>query len=147
MTPHMADEPDDFNARVVAEFRSNGGVVGGPFEGAPLLLLHHYGARSGTERVTPLMYQEHDSRLFVFASNAGAPQHPAWYHNLRANPLITIEVATADGSIEKREVRAVDLDGDDRVSAWDRQKADVPQFADYETSADRVIPVVELVNR
>src|SRR5581483_2079613 len=83
---------NDFNAKVIDEFRSNGGVVGGMFEGMPMLLLHHVGAKSGTERVTPLAYYDDDGRYVIFASKAGAPTNPAWYHNLLAHPDVRIEV-------------------------------------------------------
>ncbi len=142
----MADEMNDFNAAVIEEFRGNGGKVGGPFEGADLVLVHHFGARTGTERIAPLMPQRSDSRLFVFASKAGAPDNPDWYHNLMANPEVTVEVAV-DGSVNTRQVRAVELLGAERDEVWERQKAEVPQFAEYEASTDRVIPVVELVGR
>ena len=132
---------NDFNTGVIAEFRDNAGKVGGPFEGAPMVLLHHTGAKSGTERVTPLMYRPDGDRIVIFASKAGAPDHPAWFHNLVANPETTIEIGDETGVA----VRAKVLEGEERERVWNGQKADVPQFAEYEVSAcDRVIPVVAL---
>jgi deazaflavin-dependent oxidoreductase (nitroreductase family) len=140
----MADnDMNDWNAQVIAEFRENEGKVGGPFEGAPMVLLHHRGAKTGTERVTPLMAQDRDDRLFVFASKAGAPDNPDWYHNLKANPETTIEYG-ADADVA---VTAVELEGDDRTTVWERQKAEWPQFAEYEASTSRTIPVIELRRR
>ena len=78
----MADDANDWNAKIIAEFRENGGKVGGPFEGSPMVLIHHRGARTGTERVTPLMAQVEGDRTYIFASKAGAPDNPDWYHNL-----------------------------------------------------------------
>ena len=90
----MSTSPQDFNARIIEEFRANQGVVGGPFEGATLLLLHHVGARSGKDRINPLVYNRDGDRYVVFASKAGAPTNPDSYHNLKANPNTTIEVGT-----------------------------------------------------
>ena len=88
-------EPNDYNAQVVEEFRTNGGKVGGPFEGFPLVLVHHTGAKSGTERVNPLVYQRlGDDSVAIFASKGGAPTNPDWYYNLVANPNTTIEIGT-----------------------------------------------------
>src|ERR1700749_3876565 len=89
-------EPDmnDFNANVIKEFHENGGKVGGMFEGAPMILVHHIGAKSGTERIAPLCYYSEGDRLFVFASKGGADDNPAWFHNLVANPNVTVEVGT-----------------------------------------------------
>ena len=137
----MADDTNDFNTKVIEEFRDNGGHVGGPFEGAPMVLLHHTGARSGRERVTPLMYRPDGDRVIIFASKGGAPDDPAWFRNLVANPETTIEIGDEAGVA----VRATVLEGDERDRIWSEQKADVPQFAEYEASAgDRVIPVVAL---
>ena len=137
----MSDDMNDFNEQVIAEFRDNGGKVGGPFEGAPMVLLHHTGAKSGVERVTPLMYRPDGDRVVIFASKGGAPDHPAWFHNLVANPETTIEVGDEAGVA----VRATVLEGDERDRIWSAQKAEVPQFAEYEvTAGDREIPVVAL---
>src|SRR5487761_1107609 len=90
----MSSSPADFNQMVITEFRANQGKVGGNFEGAPVLLLHTKGAKSGQERVHPIMYLDLDGRRFVFASKGGMPSHPDWYHNLVANPDVTVEVGT-----------------------------------------------------
>jgi deazaflavin-dependent oxidoreductase (nitroreductase family) len=132
----------DFNAAIIEEFRANGGKVGGNFEGAPMLLLHHVGARSGVERVNPLVYQPAGDNLAVFASKAGAPTNPDWFHNLVANPVTTVEVG--DGT---RAVRARVAEGEEREQIWSRQKELMPGFADYEQSTDRQIPVVVLEPR
>ncbi len=131
-----------WNDKVIDEFRANEGRVGGPFEGAPLLLLHHIGAKSGTERVTPMMYQAVGDDLAVFASYAGEDVHPAWYHNLIANPDVTAEVGT-----ETVALRARDLPADERAPIWEKQKADYPGFAGYEQKTSRTIPVVLLERR
>jgi deazaflavin-dependent oxidoreductase (nitroreductase family) len=134
----MADT-NDFNAAIIEEFRANGGRVGGNFEGAPLLLLHTTGAKSGEERVNPVMYQPVAERFAVFASKGGAPTNPAWYHNLLAHPDASVEVGTDTIAVTAREAT-----GDERDSIWSKQKADFPGFADYEASTDRTIPVVIL---
>ena len=132
----------DWNDKVIAEFRANQGRVGGQFEGAPLLLLHSTGAKSGQERVHPMMYQAVGDGFAVFASKAGADTNPDWYHNLRAHPEARIEVGT-----ETLDVTARVLDADEREPIWEEQKARYPGFADYETKTDRVIPVVMLDRR
>lgn len=134
-------EVDDWNRKIIEEFRSNDGRVGGQFEGAPMLLLHHKGRRSGTERVNPMMYQAVGPHFAVFASKAGAPTDPDWYRNLVANPDTTVEVGT-----ETVPVRARLLTGEERESIWAKQKSYYPGFADYERKTDgiREIPVVLL---
>jgi deazaflavin-dependent oxidoreductase (nitroreductase family) len=132
-------EPTDWNQGIIAEFRANGGKVGGNFEGAPLLLLHTVGARSGTPRVNPMMYQDLGGPVAVFASKAGAPTNPDWYHNLRAHSDVSVEIGT-----ETRAFRARIADEAERDPIWTKQKFDYPGFADYETKTDRVIPVVIL---
>ncbi len=130
----------DFNRRVVEEFRANEGRVGGPFEGAPVLLLHTTGARSGKERVTPMMRQDlPDGATAVFASKGGADTHPAWYHNLVAHPDVTAEIGT-----QTRRMRARTATGAERERIWATQKKRFPGFAAYETKTTRVIPVVIL---
>ena len=131
-----------WNDQIIDEFRANEGRVGGQFEGAPLLLLHHIGRRSGTERVTPMMYQAVGDDLAVFASYAGEDVHPAWYHNLLANPDVTAEVGTDTVAL-----RARDLPADERAPIWEKQKADYPGFAGYEQKTSRTIPVVLLERR
>ena len=133
---------DDFNAGVVKEFRANGGVVGGDFEGMALLILHTTGAKSGKASVQPLLYQAVGDSFAVFASRGGAPKHPAWYHNLVANPAVSIEVGT-----ETLAVTARVTEGGERDDIWGRQKADFTFFADYEKNTSRIIPVIVLDRR
>lgn len=130
---------EDRNTRVIEEFRANGGAVGGYFEGAPLLLLHSTGARSGQVRVSPMMYQDVDGGWAVFASKAGADTNPDWYHNLVANPEASVEVGT-----EQIDVVARVTEGDERDRIWSEQKRRYPGFADYEAKTSRQIPVVIL---
>jgi deazaflavin-dependent oxidoreductase (nitroreductase family) len=138
------DAMNDWNAKIIAEFRENGGKVGGPFEGAPMVLVHHWGAKSGVERVTPLMYRPDGDRIVIFGSKAGAPTHPDWFHNLRAHPDITIEV----GEEVDVPAHATVLEGEERDRIWEDQKRDVPQFAGYEETAQgRTIPVIALERR
>ena len=132
----------DWNADIIEEFRANAGKVGGPFEGAPMLLLHSTGARSGAERVNPVVYQRDGDRWVVFASKGGADTNPAWLHNLRANPEATIEVGT-----DTADVRARVAEGAERERLWTRQKELMPGFADYERKTSRQIPVVVLEPR
>jgi len=129
----------DWNTQIIEEFRANGGKVGGQFEGAPLLLLHSTGAKSGQARVNPMMYQADGDNFAVFASKAGAPTNPDWYHNLVANPRAAIEVG--DTTIN---VIARITEGDDRDRLWSRQKELYPGFADYEAKTTREIPVIIL---
>lgn len=130
---------DDWNAKIIAEFRANEGRVGGQFEGAPMILIHHTGARSGTERVNPLVYFTDGDRLIIVASAAGAPRHPDWYHNLKAHPRTTAEVGTETFGVEAAEVT-----GDERDRLWGRIVAQMPGFADYQTKTDRLIPLFAL---
>jgi deazaflavin-dependent oxidoreductase (nitroreductase family) len=132
-------EVNDFNSQIIEEFRANDGKVGGPFEGAPLLLLHTTGAKSGSERINPMMYRPLDGGYAVFASKAGAPTNPDWYHNLVAHPSVQAEIGSQTLSLTAR-VAA----GDERERIWTAHKADNPGFADYETKTTRQIPVVIL---
>ena len=134
------DQVDDWNRKTIEEFRANGGQVGGNFAGAPLLLLHTVGARSGKERINPMMYQDlGEGRLAVFATKAGEPTHPDWYHNLVATPDVTAEIGT-----ETRHFRARTASPDEREPIWTKQKKEYPGFAGYEAKTDRQIPVVIL---
>ncbi|KAA9165607.1 nitroreductase family deazaflavin-dependent oxidoreductase [Amycolatopsis acidicola] len=130
----------DWNTQIIEEFRANEGRVGGPFEGAPLLLLHTTGARSGKERVSPVMYLADDGRYLVFASKAGADTNPAWYHNLKAHPETKVEIGT-----ETVQVRAEELHGEERDRLYERQATLYPGFREYQEKTSRVIPVVALV--
>ena len=132
-------ERDEWNRKIIEEFRTNAGKVGGPFEGVPILLLHHRGAKSGTQRVSPLAYRRDGDNLVVFASKGGAPTNPDWYHNLRANPDVDIEVGT-----DELKARARVAEGDERERLWAAQKQDVSAFASYEEKTERQIPVVVL---
>ena len=132
----------DWNAKTIAEFRANEGEVGGNFEGAPMVLVHHRGRKSGREYVNPMMYLPHDTEpdiIYVFATNAGAPTNPDWYRNLVANPKAQVEVGADTLDVVAREAT-----GEKRDELWTRQKTEYPQFADYEKGTDRVIPVIIL---
>jgi deazaflavin-dependent oxidoreductase (nitroreductase family) len=130
----------DWNEKIIEEFRANGGRVGGMFEGAPMILIHHIGAKSGVERVTPLVhFPEDDGSTVIVASNGGAPKHPAWFHNLKANPKIDVEVGT-----ERYTVLVEELPRAERDEFWKRVVAERPGFADYERKTDRLIPLVRL---
>jgi deazaflavin-dependent oxidoreductase (nitroreductase family) len=132
-------EPNDWNRRIIEEFRTNKGKVGGPFEGAPLLLLTTTGAKSGQQRTTPLVYMADGDRMLIFASKAGAPTNPDWYHNLVAHPQVTVEVGT-----ETLNVTAVVITGEERDRLYAKQAAINPGFAEYETKTTRKIPVIAL---
>jgi deazaflavin-dependent oxidoreductase (nitroreductase family) len=133
---------DDWNSKIIEEFRANQGKVGGNFEGAPMILLHTTGAKSGKEYVHPLMYQADDAdpnRVYIFASAAGAPDDPAWYRNLLAKPATTVEIGTETFPVE---AETVDRGERDRIYA--EQARRYPGFAEYEEKTTRVIPVVAL---
>jgi deazaflavin-dependent oxidoreductase (nitroreductase family) len=135
----MSTSPNDFNAGIIEEFRANAGKVGGMFEGMEILLLHHTGAKSGIERVSPLAYLDDGGRYVIFASKAGAPQNPAWYHNLKAHPETKIEVGG-----ETFPVRATELSRAERDRVWRALVKDRPAFAEYEKKTERVIPAIAL---
>jgi deazaflavin-dependent oxidoreductase (nitroreductase family) len=134
-------EVNDWNRAIIDEFRANGGKVGGQFAGAPLLLLTTTGAKSGKPRVAPVMYLADGDHLYVFASKAGAPTHPDWYHNLVANPVATVEVGT-----DRYDVKATPLEGEARDRVFALQAERYPGFKEYEekTKGTRTIPVVAL---
>ena len=131
-------QPNDWNARVIEEFRANSGNVEA-FPANNLILLHHTGAKSGQERVTPLAYQAVDGGYAIFASKAGAPENPAWFHNLKANPKATIEIGTDTVPVTARVASP-----EEREPIWTQQKKDQPGFAEYEQKTSRQIPVVIL---
>jgi deazaflavin-dependent oxidoreductase (nitroreductase family) len=133
------DGVNDWNKQIIAEFRANEGKVGGPFEGATMLLLHHVGARSGTERVTPLVYFPDGDRMVIVASAAGAPKNPDWYHNIKATPRVEVEVGTDTVAVEAQELTGVERD-----EKWAEITAAAPGFAEYQTKTSRVIPVIAL---
>jgi deazaflavin-dependent oxidoreductase (nitroreductase family) len=130
---------DDFNRGVVAEFRANGGKVGGPFEGGNLLLLHTTGAKSGQPRLSPLAYLTVDGRMLIVGSYAGAPKDPAWVHNLRAHPRADVEVGTEAYDVDVRELPA-----DERDEVYPKITAVAPVFAEYQANTTRAIPLFEL---
>jgi deazaflavin-dependent oxidoreductase (nitroreductase family) len=132
----------DFNTQVITEFRENEGRVGGPFDGADMLLLHHTGAKSGADRVAPLMYLRDGDRYVIFASKGGAPENPAWYHNLKAHPDTRVEVGG-----ETIEVVAEEAEGEERDRLFNAQAKASPQFGEYQEKTARRIPVVVLTPR
>ena len=132
----------DWNAKIIDEFRANEGKVGGQFEGGTLLLVHHLGARTGTERVNPVAYLPDGDRMVIVASAGGADKNPDWYHNLKANPDTTAEVGT-----EELDVHAAEILGDDYTATWERLVARMPGFGDYQTKTSRRIPLVALTRR
>jgi deazaflavin-dependent oxidoreductase (nitroreductase family) len=127
------------NQEIIDEFRANDGRVGGHFEGRTLLLLHSIGARSGAERVNPLMYLALDGSYAVFATNSGYANHPGWYHNLRAHPSASVEVGTRAVDVTAREA-----EGEERARIWARQIEVAPAFAELEAKTSRLIPVLLL---
>jgi deazaflavin-dependent oxidoreductase (nitroreductase family) len=129
----------DFNQNIIAEFRANGGQVGGHFTGRTLLLLHTIGAKSGQGRINPTAYVRDGERYIIIASNDGADTHPQWYHNLVANPLVTIEVGA-----ETLQARATTAEEPERMRLYNKMIAMMPGFANYLTKTQRVIPVVVL---
>jgi deazaflavin-dependent oxidoreductase (nitroreductase family) len=133
---------NEFNRRVIEEFRSRGGKVGGPYEGSTLLLLTTTGARSGGSHTTPLVYLADGDRFVVFGTKGGAPRNPDWYHNLLANPVATVE----EGG-ETFEVLATVAHDEERDRLFARQKALRPLFGEYEARTTRTIPVVVLERR
>jgi deazaflavin-dependent oxidoreductase (nitroreductase family) len=134
---------NDWNKNIIDQFRANAGKVGPPFENTPILLLHSKGRKSGKEYVNPLAYQPlENGALAVFGSKGGAPTHPEWYHNVLADPNVSVEVGT-----DTLDVVAHEAEGDERERIWTKQKKDFPGFADYEQRTTRVIPVIVLEKR
>jgi len=129
----------DWNTGIIDEFRDNDGVVGGMFEGAPLLLLRTTGAKSGLERTSPLMYMADGDRYLIFASKQGAHTHPDWYYNLLASPAATIEVGSETFAVDVEVV-----EGAERDELYATQASKWPQFGEYQAGTDRVIPVIAL---
>lgn len=135
----MSGRASDWNVQTIAEFRRNHGKVGGAFEGAPLLLLHHTGARTGKPRVNPMMYLGDGDRYVVFASKGGADSNPDWYYNLKAHPDVQIEVGD-----ETLDAHAKEIIGPERDRLYARQSSLYPRFAEYQSKTKRVIPVIAL---
>lgn len=136
----------NYNHGIIEEFRANEGRVGGPFAGAPMVLLTSTGAKSGRPHTTPLVYLREDDatggpgdRIYVFGSMGGAPKHPAWYHNLKANPDATVEVGT-----ESYPVRAAIMTGEERDRLFEKQASLLPAFGQYQLRTTRIIPVIAL---
>lgn len=127
----------DFNQQVIEEFRANSGKVGGMFEGAPMVLLTTTGAKSGQPRIAPLVYTTDGDRLVIIASKGGAPTHPDWYHNIVANPEITVEVGS-----ETFPARAEIAAEPERTRLFNAQADIMPNFYEYQKNTDRTIPVV-----
>ena len=129
----------EMNRQVIADFRDTGGKPGGAFEGIPVVLVHHVGAKSGVERIAPLVPLLDGDRIYVFASKGGADSNPDWYHNLVVNPETVVELGG-----ETIPVTARVLSGDERDDIYAKQVAVQPQFGDYQRSTTRLIPVIEL---
>lgn len=135
----MSETPTDYNAKIIGEFRANNGRVSGMWEGTPLLVLHHTGAKSGESRVNPVAYLPDDGRYLIWAANGGAPKHPNWYQNLKAQPKTTIEVGS-----ETIDVVAEEAMGDERDRLFARAAERYPQLAEIAQTTKRVIPVIVL---
>ena len=134
-----AESMKAFNKNIVDEFRANGGKVGGPFEGATLLLLHTTGAKSGQPRLAPLAYFTIEGKMIIIGSKAGADTNPDWVHNLRANPGAHIEVGADAYDVTSRELPRAERD-----ELFDKVVAAAPGFGDYQSKTSRVIPLFEL---
>lgn len=132
----------DWNNQIIAEFRANEGRVGGPFEGTTLLLLHTTGAKSGQERISPVMAFDFDGGLYIVGSAAGSDVDPAWLHNLRAHPDAHIEIGTEAYDVTAREVSRAERD-----ALYPRIVEQAPGFGGYQEKTERVIPVIELTRR
>ena len=130
---------NDLNRKVIEEFRANAGRVGGTFEGRPLLLLTTTGRKTGRTYTTPVMYLADGDGYCIFASKGGAPEHPAWYLNLVANPRVIVEVRT-----ERFEAQAAVVGPEERDALYRKQASLYSQFAEYERKTTRTIPVVRL---
>jgi deazaflavin-dependent oxidoreductase (nitroreductase family) len=135
-------EMNDWNTKIIEEFRGNDGNVGGQFEGAPILLLHTTGAKTNQTRVNPMMYLAEGDQVFVFASKAGAPTNPDWYHNLVAHPEVTVEMGP-----DTFDATATVVEGPERDRIYAEQASRYPGFAEYQANTDRIIPVVALARR
>jgi deazaflavin-dependent oxidoreductase (nitroreductase family) len=136
-------EGTSYNARIIEEFRAHGGRVGGEWAGTELILIHHIGARSGTERVTPVgCFNLGDGRFAIVASNGGSPTHPAWYHNLKANPRTNAEVGA-----ESFTVVAEELDGTARAELWPKLVARYPTVGEHQAKTARQVPVIVLTRK
>jgi deazaflavin-dependent oxidoreductase (nitroreductase family) len=134
------DGINDFDNKLIAEFRANEGRVGGPLAGTSIMLIHHIGAKSGIERVTPVAWSARgDGRFVIAASHGGSPTHPSWYHNLKANPRIEVEVGT-----ETFTVLAEELEGTARAELWPKLVAASPSLGEFQAKTTRRIPLLVL---
>ncbi len=135
----MEHNQNDYNQRLIEQFRTDRSGNGDAFKGRPLLLLTTTGARSGQHRTTPMMYVRDGERLLVIASNAGAPKHPDWYYNLVTHQHVTVEVGR-----ETYDATAIVTEGVERQQLWDKIVAQYPFFAEHQAKVTRQIPVVAL---
>jgi deazaflavin-dependent oxidoreductase (nitroreductase family) len=136
----MADnDMNDFNQSVIDDFRANGGKTSGPFADTPLMIMTTKGAKSGKDRVIPIVFTRDGDRLVIAASKAGAPTNPDWYWNVKANPEVTVELPG-----EKFQARATEVDRAERDRLYAAHATEMPNFAEYETLTDRIIPIVVL---
>lgn len=135
----MPETREEYNTRLIGEFRANGGHVGGIWEGTPLLLLRHTGAKSGAGHTTPLAYLNSDAGYLIWAANGGAPKNPAWYWNLKAHPATSIEVGT-----ETVDVVAEEVTGDERERLLAKAGERYPSLAEMARNTERVIPLMVL---
>ncbi|MDQ2715869.1 MAG: nitroreductase family deazaflavin-dependent oxidoreductase [Chloroflexota bacterium] len=135
---------NEWNQKMIKEFRANGGKVSGMVAGTflPMALLTTTGAKSGQQRVTPVVYVQDGDRLFVSASNGGMPVNPDWYHNILAHPEVTVEVGD-----QKFQAKAVVITGKERDEIYAKQARLMPNFEEYQQQTTRVIPVVALVRQ
>jgi len=132
-------DPNEWNNSIIAEFRANGGKVGGRFADRPLLLLHTTGAKSRQQRLNPVAYTTDGDRLVIIASKGGAPTNPDWYYNLVANPLVNVEVGT-----EQFQAHAAIPAEPERIRLFNQMATAMPGFAEYQRKTTRLIPVVVL---
>ena len=135
----MSNPMAEFNKKVIEDFRSSGGKVGGQFAGAPMIIITHTGAKSGKLYASPLVYSKDGDRFVIIASKAGAPQNPSWYHNLVAHPEVTVEIGT-----EKFKARVTEAKGAERDRLFAAQAKLMPQFNEYQKKTNRKIPVLVL---
>lgn len=133
------DNPNNWNEKIIGEFRANAGNVGGPFEGRSLLLLHTVGAKSGEERINPVACVKDGERLVIIASKGGAPTNPDWYYNILAHPLVTVETGK-----EQFQAQAEVVPEPERTRLFNKMIEMMPGFADYQQKTTRVLPVIAL---
>jgi deazaflavin-dependent oxidoreductase (nitroreductase family) len=133
---------NEWNKKIIEEFRANNGKVGGRFANTSLLLLHTTGAKSGKQRINPVAYTTDGDRLIIIASKGGAPTNPDWYYNLVANPKVDIEVGT-----EEFRAKAQVAKGPERTRLYEQMAAKYPGFAEYERKTERTIPVITLIRQ